>query len=64
MGESLEITSGVSHYQVFQRDASGHAELAFRGRAELSAPCELQARLLRFGRSTPQFPWRGCGRVD
>jgi sialate O-acetylesterase len=53
----LAIESGVSPYQVFQRNANGCADISFAGTTTVPDGTPIWGRLLRFGQPVPDFAW-------
>ena len=60
-GAVFEVTSGLSSYQVLQRDASGHADAELAGKVTPEGADAIQARILRRRLVVEGFDWTQVG---
>ena len=60
-GAVFEVTSGLSSYQVLQRDATGHADVEFAGKVTVEGASSIEARILRRRLVVEGFEWTQVG---
>ena len=63
-GAALEVTSGLTSYQVLQRDATDHADIELAGTVTAEGADSIEARIVRRRLVVEGFDWDQVGSVS